>query len=88
MRIGCAGVSDCLLEFRELSLSNYSGLVQTYALAYAYACFLGRLRTPDVFFSDFAVRGQLLWAVLLFSKVNNLIFGYFDPETIILDDEN
>ena len=42
VRIGCAGVSDCLSEFLELSLSNYFGLVQTYALV------LGRGRTPDV----------------------------------------
>ena len=40
VRIGCAGVSDCLSEFLELSLSNYLGLIQTYALAYAYV--LGR----------------------------------------------
>ena len=48
VRIVCAGVSDCLSEFPELSQSNYLGLVQTYALAYAYV--LGRGRTPDVFF--------------------------------------
>ena len=56
VRIGCAVVRECLSEFRELSLSNYLGLVQTYALAYAYV--LGRGR-PDGFFPDFAVRGQL-----------------------------
>ena len=59
MRIGCAVVSDCLSEFREFSLSIYSGLVQTYGLVYAYAYVLGRGRTPDGFFSEFAVRGQL-----------------------------
>ena len=46
VRIGCAEFSDCLSEFLELSLSNYLGLIHTYALAYAYV--LGRGRTPDV----------------------------------------
>ena len=49
VRIGCAGVSDCLSEFRELSLSYKLGLVQMYALAYAYAYILGRRRTSNVF---------------------------------------
>ena len=61
VRIGCTGVSNPLSEFRELSLSNYLGLVQTYALAYTYV--LGRERSPDVFFPDFAVRGHL-WPCL------------------------
>ena len=27
-------------------------------------------------------------AVLLFSKLNKIFFGYFDPENILLDKEN
>ena len=26
--------------------------------------------------------------VLLFSKLNKIVFGYFDPENIFLDNEN
>ena len=52
--------SHCLSEFLELSLSNYLGLVQTYALAYAYAYVLGRGRTPDVFFFRFCRSGPTM----------------------------
>ena len=33
-------------------------------------------------------RSHLLRSVLLFSKLNKLFFGYFDPEKIFLDNEN
>jgi hypothetical protein len=31
---------------------------------------------------------SFLQAVLLFSKLNNIFFGYFDPKKIFLDNEN
>ena len=31
---------------------------------------------------------RCMLAVLLFSKLNNVLFGYFDPENIFLDNEN
>ena len=34
------------------------------------------------------VYGGTTQAVLPFSKLNNFIFGYFDPENIFLDNEN
>ena len=30
---------------------------------------------------------NIWWAVFLFSKLNTMVFGYFDPEKIVLDNE-
>ena len=70
VRVGCAGVSDCLSEFLELSLSNYLGLIQTYALAYTYV--LGHGRTPDVFFSDFAFRGHFWQKIFIYITTSTI----------------
>ena len=49
--------------------------------------FMKSLRISVVAMSYLLPMGYL-HAVLLFSKLNNIFVGYFDPENIFLDNEN
>ena len=38
--------------------------------------------------SEFSIQFCIQYSVLLFSKLNTIFFGYFDPENIFLDNTN